>query len=68
MVQLVDLTPVTNAEMEEAPWKCHIHASLSMIQEDGSRILQPVFMEVAVLAQHANVLLDNHGGLLPLLR
>lgn len=68
MVQLIDLTPVSSSEMEEAPWKCHIHASLGMGQEDGSRILQPVYMEVAVLARNAQLLLENHGGILPLLR
>ncbi|XP_037293714.1 meiosis regulator and mRNA stability factor 1 [Manduca sexta] len=67
MVQLVDLTPVTTAEMEEAPWKCHIHASLSTGHEDGSRILLPVYMEVAALEKNVRVLLEKHGGVLPLL-
>ncbi|CAG9094078.1 unnamed protein product [Plutella xylostella] len=67
MVQLVDLTPVSSAEMEEAPWKCHIHAVLSTGHEDGSRILSPVYMEVSVLATHVRRLLENHGGILPLL-
>ncbi|XP_013199732.2 meiosis regulator and mRNA stability factor 1 [Amyelois transitella] len=67
MVQLVNLTPVSSAEMEAAPWKCHIHASLSTGHEDGSRILQPVYMEVAALANNMHVLLEKHGGVLPLL-
>lgn len=67
MVQLVDLTPVTSAEMEEAPWKCHIHASMSTGQEDGSRILQPVYVEISALAKNVQTLLENHGGILPLL-
>lgn len=67
MVQLVDLTPVSHAEMEEAPWKCHAHASATG-HDDGGRILAPVCMEVAVLAQHTHLLLENHGGILPLLR
>ncbi|XP_075973435.1 meiosis regulator and mRNA stability factor 1-like protein isoform X2 [Anticarsia gemmatalis] len=67
MVQLVDLTPVSNSEMEEAPWKCHIHASMNTGQEDGSRILQPVYMELSVLTNNVHILLENHGGILPLL-
>ncbi|CAB3253482.1 unnamed protein product [Arctia plantaginis] len=67
MVQLVDLTPVSNTEMEEAPWKCHIHASMNTGQEDGTRILQPVYMEISVLAKNVHILLENHGGILPLL-
>lgn len=67
MVQLVDLTPVSNSEMEEAPWKCHIHASMSTGQEDGSRILQPVYMEISTLAKNVRLLLETHGGILPLL-
>ncbi|XP_053608030.1 meiosis regulator and mRNA stability factor 1 isoform X2 [Plodia interpunctella] len=67
MVQLVDLSPVSSAEMEAAPWKCHIHASLSTGHEDGSRILQPVYMEIAALAKNMHVLLEKHGGVLPLL-
>ncbi|KAJ8728094.1 hypothetical protein PYW08_016479 [Mythimna loreyi] len=67
MVQLVDLTPVSNSEMEEAPWKCHIHASMNTGQEDGSRILQPVYMEISTLAKNVHILLENHGGILPLL-
>uniref|UniRef100_A0A2A4JHD7 Meiosis regulator and mRNA stability factor 1 n=1 Tax=Heliothis virescens TaxID=7102 RepID=A0A2A4JHD7_HELVI len=67
MVQLVDLTPVSNSEMEEAPWKCHIHASMNTGQEDGSRILQPVYMEISTLAKNVRILLENHGGILPLL-
>lgn len=67
MVQLVDLTPVLNTEMEEAPWKCHIHASMSTGEEDGSRILQPVYMEIMVLTKNVHILLENHGGILPLL-
>ncbi|XP_049868975.1 meiosis regulator and mRNA stability factor 1 isoform X2 [Pectinophora gossypiella] len=67
MVQLLDLTPVSNAEMEEAPWKCHIHAGLSTSHEDGSRILQPVFIEISVLNRNVQILLENHGGILPLL-
>ncbi|KAL4712272.1 hypothetical protein ACJJTC_004034 [Scirpophaga incertulas] len=67
MVQLIDLTPVSNTEIEEAPWKCHIHASLSTGHEDGSRILQPVFMEISVLAKNTHVLLEKHCGVLPLL-
>lgn len=68
MVQLVDLTPVSNTEMEEAPWKCHIHAVINTGHEDGSRILSPVYMEIAVLNKHVQILLENHGGILPLLR
>lgn len=68
MVQLVDLTPVSNSEMEEAPWKCHLHASMNTGQEDGSRILLPVYMEISTLAKNVNILLENHGGILPLLR
>ncbi|CAG5031554.1 unnamed protein product [Parnassius apollo] len=67
MVQLVDLTPVTSVEMEEAPWKCQLHATINTGHEDGSRILQPVFMEISLLARNAQVLLENHGGILPLL-
>ncbi|KAI5651763.1 OST-HTH/LOTUS domain-containing protein [Phthorimaea operculella] len=67
MVQLVDLTPVSSAEMEEAPWKCHVHAGLNTGHEDGSRILQPVFMEIAGLTRNVQLLLENHGGILPLL-
>lgn len=68
MVQLVDLTPVTSAEMEEAPWRCQIHASLNTGEEDGSRILQLVFIEMAVLAKNVQYLLEYHDGILPLLR
>ncbi|XP_041977942.1 meiosis regulator and mRNA stability factor 1 isoform X2 [Aricia agestis] len=67
MVQLIDHTPVNSSEMEEAPWKCHIHAGVSTGHEDGSRILQPVFMEISILAKNVNMLLENHGGILPLL-
>ncbi|XP_050346256.1 meiosis regulator and mRNA stability factor 1 [Nymphalis io] len=67
MVQLVDHTPVSNTETEEAPWKCHIHALMNTGHEDGSRILQPVFMEIAVLAKNTQIILENHGGILPLL-
>ncbi|XP_073945234.1 meiosis regulator and mRNA stability factor 1-like protein [Choristoneura fumiferana] len=67
LVQLTDLTPVTELDMEEAPWKCHIHGGLSTGHEDGSRILQPVFMEISVLAKNTLALLDSHGGKLPLL-
>ncbi|CAH0579062.1 unnamed protein product [Chrysodeixis includens] len=67
MVQLVDLTPVTTSDMEEAPWKCHVHASMNTGQEDGSRILQPVVMEISTLAKNVHILLDNHRGILPLL-
>lgn len=68
MVQLVDHTPVSTSEAEEAPWKCHIHAAMNTVHEDGSRILQPVFMEIAILARNTQILLENHGGILPLLR
>lgn len=68
MVQLVDHTPVSTSETEEAPWKCHIHAAMNTGHEDGSRILQPVFMEIAVLAKNTQMLLESHGGILPLLR
>lgn len=68
MVQLVDHTPVSTSETEEAPWKCHIHAAMNTGHEDGSRILQPVFMEIAILARNTQILLENHGGILPLLR
>lgn len=67
MVQLVDHTPVSTSETEEAPWKCHIHAAMNTGHEDGSRILQPVFMEIAILARNTQILLENHGGILPLL-
>ncbi|XP_052759565.1 meiosis regulator and mRNA stability factor 1 [Galleria mellonella] len=67
MVQLIDLSPVSSAEMEAAPWKCHIHASMNTGHEDGSRILQPVYIEVAALAKNVQLLLENHGGVLPLL-
>ncbi|CAK1547136.1 unnamed protein product [Leptosia nina] len=67
MVQLVDFSPVTSVEMEEAPWKCHIHALLNTGQEDGSRILLPVFMEISVLTKNICMLLDSHNGVLPLL-
>lgn len=68
MVQLIDLNSVSSYEMEEAPWKCQLHAAMSNGQEDGSRILQPVFMEIAVLERNVKLMLDNHGGILPLLR
>lgn len=67
MVQLIDLSPVSSAEIEEGPWKCHIHASLKNSQEDGSSILQPVFMEISVLANNVHLLLEQHGGIIPLL-
>ncbi|KAM3964554.1 meiosis regulator and mRNA stability factor 1-like protein [Aphomia sociella] len=67
MVQLIDLTPVSSTEMEAAPWKCHIHASMNTGHEDGSRILQPVYIEVVALAKNVQLLLENHGGILPLL-
>ncbi|XP_072932051.1 meiosis regulator and mRNA stability factor 1 isoform X2 [Epargyreus clarus] len=67
MVQLIDLSPVSSTEMEEAPWKCHIHAGLNTGHEDGSRILQPVFIEISVLSKNVQILLENHGGILPLL-
>ncbi|XP_045497656.1 meiosis regulator and mRNA stability factor 1 [Colias croceus] len=67
VVQLVDFTPVTSTEMEEAPWKCHIHAVMNTGHDDGSRILQPVYIEVAVLAKNTQMLLESHGGILPLL-
>lgn len=68
MVQLIDLSPVSNAEMLEAPWRCHMHATIGFGQEDGSRILIPVLMEVAVLANNVQLLLEKHEGILPLLR
>jgi hypothetical protein len=68
MVQLLDVTPVSNNEVDETPWKCHIHAGLSTGQEDGSRVLQPVFMEISVLAKNTQILLGKHNGILPLLR
>ncbi|XP_059045300.1 meiosis regulator and mRNA stability factor 1-like [Achroia grisella] len=67
MVQLIDLNPVSSSEMEAAPWKCHIHTSMNTGHEDGSRILQPVYIEVAALAKNVQLLLENHGGVLPLL-
>lgn len=67
MVQLIDFTPVSSTEMEAAPWKCHIHASMNNGHEDGSRILQPVYMEIAALARNVQLLLEKHGGVLPLL-
>ncbi|XP_026317722.1 meiosis regulator and mRNA stability factor 1 [Hyposmocoma kahamanoa] len=67
MVQLVDLRPATDSELEEAPWKCHLHAGPSTCHEDGSRILQPVYMEIDTLAKRVQVLLESHGGILPLL-
>ncbi|CAH2260947.1 jg17721 [Pararge aegeria aegeria] len=67
MVQLVDLNPVSNAETEEAPWKCHIHAVLSTGHEDGSKILLPVYMKLGVLSKNIQLLLETHGGILPLL-
>ncbi|GBP33627.1 Meiosis regulator and mRNA stability factor 1 [Eumeta japonica] len=67
MVQLIDLTPVSSAEMEEAPWKCNLHATMNTGHEDGSRILTPVYMELAVLAKHTEILLQDHKGILPLL-
>ncbi|KAL0841176.1 hypothetical protein ABMA28_014919 [Loxostege sticticalis] len=67
MVQLIDLTPVSNSEVEEAPWKCHIHAALNTGHEDGSRILQPVYMEISMLAKNTQMLLEKHCGILPLL-
>lgn len=68
MVQLVDHTPVSNSESEEAPWKCHLHALINTGHEDGSRILQPVYMKISVLAKNTQLLLESHGGILPLLR
>lgn len=68
MVQLIDFTPVSNTEVEEAPWKCHIHAALSTGHEDASCILQPVFIEISTLAKNTTMLLDKHCGILPLLR
>lgn len=68
MVQLVDLRPATDTELEEAPWKCHLHAGPTTCHEDGSRILLPVYMEVDLLAKRVQVLLESHGGILPLLR
>lgn len=68
LVQLIDLRPVSNLEIEEAPWKCHIHAVMNTGYEDGSRILTPVYVEIAVLAKQVQVLLENHAGILPLLR
>ncbi|CAH0667451.1 unnamed protein product [Chilo suppressalis] len=67
MVQLIDLTPISNSEVEEAPWKCHIHASINTGHEDGSRILQPVCMEISVLAKNTRMILEKHCGILPLL-
>ncbi|XP_045535658.1 meiosis regulator and mRNA stability factor 1 [Papilio machaon] len=67
MVQLVDLSPVSKLEIEEAPWKCHKHSVLSTGHDDGRRILQPVFIELPVLARNIHILLESHGGILPLL-
>ncbi|XP_034830652.1 meiosis regulator and mRNA stability factor 1 isoform X1 [Maniola hyperantus] len=67
MVQLVDIRPLTNSESEETPWKCHIHAVLGSGHEDGSRILQPVFMKLNALAVNIQMLLEAHGGIVPLL-
>ncbi|KPJ02798.1 Limkain-b1 [Papilio xuthus] len=67
MVQLIDLSPVSKLEIEEAPWKCHKHSVLSTGHDDGRRILQPVFIELPVLARNIHILLESHGGILPLL-
>ncbi|KAJ0177159.1 hypothetical protein K1T71_007168 [Dendrolimus kikuchii] len=67
IVQLIDTTPVSNTEVEEAPWKCHVHMSMNGHQEDGTRILQPVFIELSVLAANVQLLLESHNGVLPLL-
>lgn len=68
MVQLVDFSPATSAEMEEAPWRCNYHAMFNMGHEDGSRILQPVFMKISMLTTNIQGLLESHNGILPLLR
>ncbi|CAH2037602.1 unnamed protein product, partial [Iphiclides podalirius] len=67
MVQLLDLTPPAALEPDDAPWKCHAHATLGTGHEDGSRILQPVYMEIATLAANVHALLESHAGILPLL-
>ncbi|XP_052740437.1 meiosis regulator and mRNA stability factor 1 [Bicyclus anynana] len=66
-VQLLDLNPMSNLDTEDAPWKCNIHAVMSTGHEDGSKILMPVYMELEVLAKHIQMLLDCHGGIVPLL-
>lgn len=68
MVHLVDLRPATDSELEEAPWKCHVHAGPNTSPENGSRILQPVYLEIETLSKHVQMLLESHGGILPLLR
>ncbi|XP_068632213.1 meiosis regulator and mRNA stability factor 1 [Battus philenor] len=67
IVQLIDLSPVSKLDVEEAPWKCHMHAMLNTGHDDGSRILQPVFMRISELAKNTQILLESHGGILPLL-
>ncbi|XP_022120063.2 meiosis regulator and mRNA stability factor 1 isoform X2 [Pieris rapae] len=66
MVQLVDFSPASSAEMEEAPWRCNVHATFTG-HDDGSRILQPVFMKISVLTENIRILLEGHNGILPLL-
>ncbi|XP_047513906.1 meiosis regulator and mRNA stability factor 1 isoform X2 [Pieris napi] len=66
MVQLVDFSPASSAEMEEAPWRCNVHATFTG-HDDGSRILQPVFMKISVLTNNIRMLMEGHNGILPLL-
>lgn len=67
IVQLIDLSPSVNVDLEETTWRCNVHGLMNMGQDDGSRILTPIFMELTTLAKHTHKLLENHGGMLPLL-
>lgn len=68
IVQLIDLSPSLNVDLEDTTWRCNIHGNMNVGQDDGSRILTPVFMEVSTLSKYTQKLLENHGGMLPLLR
>lgn len=69
MVQLIDPSPMMHLPREEEPaWKCSIHSTMNTGQEDGSRILAPVYIELSVLAENTKILLKTHGGIVPLLR
>lgn len=68
VVQLVDPTPSRVDTIEETMWRCNIHGMMNMGQDDAARILSPVYIELSELCKRTELLLVNHGGMLPLLR
>lgn len=54
-------------ELDDAPWKCNMHSVSSAVDENGTKIMSPVYITLSVLSSNTHELLQTHGGIVPLL-